>query len=135
APFRYFTDHEPELGREVTEGRRREFRKFSAFRAPEERARIPDPQSLATFLSSRLSWDERRREPHAATLRLYEALLALRHGEPALRDARREGFDVVAVDDATIGLRREADGGEALLVIVRLIGAGACTVPRTLAAA
>src|SRR5262249_3277947 len=29
SPFRFFTDHQPELGRMVTEGRRREFRHFA----------------------------------------------------------------------------------------------------------
>jgi 1,4-alpha-glucan branching enzyme len=133
-PFRYFTDHEPELGQSVTEGRRRGFQRFSAFAAPEARAGIPDPQALATFLSSRLNWDERGREPHAGVLRLYQALLAWRRGEPALRDARRDGFQVAALDDGTLALRREATDAGALLLVVRLVGAGACVVPPALAA-
>jgi maltooligosyltrehalose trehalohydrolase len=133
-PFRYFTDHEPELGIAVTEGRRREFRGFAAFAAPEARARIPDPQALATFLASRLNWDERGREPHAGILRLYQALLAWRRTEPALRDARRDGYQVAALDDATLALRREASQGAALLLVVRLVGAGVSAVPPALAA-
>ncbi len=134
-PFRYFTDHEPELGQAVTEGRRREFRRFSAFAAAEARARIPDPQALATFLASRLNWDERDREPHAGIARLYQALLAWRRHEPALRDTRRAGVAVAALDDGTLALRREASDGAALLLVVRLVGAGACTVPPALARA
>ncbi len=34
SPFNYFTDHEPQLGHNVTEGRRKEFEQFSAFRDP-----------------------------------------------------------------------------------------------------
>src|SRR5215468_995564 len=34
SPFCYFTDHEPQLGRNVTEGRRKEFAQFSEFRDP-----------------------------------------------------------------------------------------------------
>ncbi len=132
-PFRYFTDHEPELGREVTEGRRREFRRFSAFAASDARDRIPDPQALATFLASRLDWEERGREPHAGILRLYQAFLAWRRDEPALRDPRRDRFDVAALDDATLALRRDAGDGSALLLVVRLRGSGACAVPRALA--
>jgi maltooligosyltrehalose trehalohydrolase len=35
-PLPYFTDHPAELGRLVTEGRREEFKRFSAFQDPEE---------------------------------------------------------------------------------------------------
>ena len=43
-PFLYFTDHHEELGRQVAEGRRREFACFAAFTDPEQARRIPDPQ-------------------------------------------------------------------------------------------
>ncbi|HEU0302613.1 MAG TPA: malto-oligosyltrehalose trehalohydrolase, partial [Longimicrobium sp.] len=48
-PFQYFTDHPAELGKLVTEGRRREFGRFSAFADPAVRERIPDPQAASTF--------------------------------------------------------------------------------------
>jgi maltooligosyltrehalose trehalohydrolase len=51
-PFLYFTDHHDELGRQVTAGRRKEFARFSAFREPRKRARIPDPNAVATFHAS-----------------------------------------------------------------------------------
>ncbi|MGI8926806.1 MAG: malto-oligosyltrehalose trehalohydrolase, partial [Tepidiformaceae bacterium] len=53
-PFLYFTDHEPGLGRRVTEGRRTEFAAFAAFSDPRARERIPDPQAAETFLRSKL---------------------------------------------------------------------------------
>ncbi|MDA8218876.1 MAG: malto-oligosyltrehalose trehalohydrolase, partial [Dehalococcoidales bacterium] len=53
-PFLYFTDHNPELGKLVTIGRREEFKRFSAFSDPERREQIPDPQAEATFLRSKL---------------------------------------------------------------------------------
>lgn len=120
-PFRYFTDHHDELGRLVTEGRRGEFRHFAAFADPAGRERIPDPQARDTFASSRLQWDERHVEPHASILRLYQALLGLRRSEPALRDG--SAWQVAALDEGTIGLRR--GGAAGLLVVVRLAGAGA----------
>jgi len=122
APFLYFTDHHAELGRAVTEGRRNEFRHFAAFADRHAQARIPDPQALSTFLSSRLDWDERAVEPHQSTLSLYEALLALRRREPSLRDPRT--FSAVALDEATIALERSS-GEDSLLVLVRLAGADA----------
>jgi maltooligosyltrehalose trehalohydrolase len=42
-PFQYFTDHPEELGKLVTEGRRNEFKSFSAFSDPANRERIPGP--------------------------------------------------------------------------------------------
>lgn len=73
-PFLYFTDHEGELGRQVSAGRRREFEYFSSG------TEAPDPQDESTFLRSKLDWSEPEREPHAATLRLYRDLLKLRRG-------------------------------------------------------
>jgi maltooligosyltrehalose trehalohydrolase len=124
-PFLFFTDHHPELGLAVTEGRRREFGTFRAFANPEIRDAIPDPQALSTFVSSRLCRREREQEPHASVLRLYGALLALRKSEPALRGAGRSGELTAAAsgEDALI-IRREA-GGREVLAVIRLRGAGA----------
>jgi maltooligosyltrehalose trehalohydrolase len=123
-PFRYFTDHNEELGRLVTEGRRREFSRFRGFSSPEARERIPDPQSRVTFESSRLRWDEVSEGSHAAALRLYRVLLALRRREPLLHRSDWSGFTCRAVDEETLLLRRRV-GDEALLVLVRLRGSGA----------
>lgn len=122
-PFRYFTDHNEELGRLVTEGRRREFARFDAFTSPTARERIPDPQAADTFEASRLRWDEATAGPHAASLHLYRALLALRRGELLLRQPDWRGFEAMAVDDDTVALGRSASG-TALLVVVRLRGRG-----------
>lgn len=118
-PFRYFTDHNEELGRLVTEGRRREFKRFRAFSSPEARERIPDPQAPATFESSRLRWDEAEQGPHGATLRLCRALLQVRRREPLLHRADWRGFTARALDEETLLLQRRIDD-QALLVVVRL---------------
>jgi maltooligosyltrehalose trehalohydrolase len=124
-PFLFFTDHNRELGQLVTEGRRREFKDFSAFADPQARQRIPDPQNPETFLRSRLHWSESAREPHASTLRLYRALLELRRTESLLRDWEWRGFHAAAVSDNAIVLVRTANEAEALVVVVQLQGAGA----------
>jgi maltooligosyltrehalose trehalohydrolase len=131
APFLYFTDHEEDLGRLVTEGRRREFRHFLAFVDPGARERIPDPQALATFEASRPDWAERGREPHASVLRLHRALLALRRAEPALRSGRREDYEAAPLDDDTLLLLRNGPGGDGLLVAARLRGAGTVDLGRS----
>jgi len=58
-PFLYFTDHPEELGRLVTEGRRKEFSGFPAFQDAHLRETIPDPQAESTFLTSKLNLHER----------------------------------------------------------------------------
>ncbi len=128
SPFQFFTDHEPELGRKVTAGRREEFAEFAAFSDPAARARIPDPQDEATFRRSKLCWDETDRAPHAGVLALYRALLALRRSHPALHTADRAHFAVTAAGDEAAGdralvLRRWSDAGDALLLAVNLGGA------------
>jgi maltooligosyltrehalose trehalohydrolase len=88
--FLYFTDHEdPELGRNVTEGRRREFAAFGW--NPEE---IPDPQAIETFERSKLNWSERDKEPHAGLLEWHRRLIELRRKIPSLSDGRLEGVRV-----------------------------------------
>jgi maltooligosyltrehalose trehalohydrolase len=82
SPFLYFTDHEdPELGRKVTEGRRREFAAFGW--NPEQ---IPDPQAIETFERSKLDWSESGKEPHDGLLAWHRRLIELRREIPALSD-------------------------------------------------
>jgi maltooligosyltrehalose trehalohydrolase len=123
SPFRYFTDHPEELGRLVTEGRRREFGRFAAFADPALRERIPDPQDPATFDASRLRWEERSLMPHAGVVELYRELLRLRREHPALRERGRDSWDVVAVGDGAVGMRRRSGSGEAVLVVAAFGGA------------
>jgi maltooligosyltrehalose trehalohydrolase len=90
SPFLYFTDHEDaELGRAVTEGRRREFAAFSA-----HGGEVPDPQARATFEASNLNWSERDNEPHRELLEWHRRLIALRRKLPALTDGRLDRVNV-----------------------------------------
>jgi maltooligosyltrehalose trehalohydrolase len=103
-PFCYFTDHTPDLGALVREGRKREFERFAGFGET-----IPDPQDPATFAASRLNWAEQQAEPHAGVLRLHRDLLA----------RRRELSGDIAVESPVEGglaLRRRA---HILLVALR----------------
>jgi maltooligosyltrehalose trehalohydrolase len=123
-PFQYFTDLEAVLGKQVTEGRRREFAAFPEFSDEQARHSIPDPQARSTFESSRLRWDERAEPAHRAVLELYRALIALRLDHPsALGASAGVAGDAVALDDETIAVRR-ADGGDVFWVIVRFMSAG-----------
>lgn len=82
-PWQYFTDHQdPELGRAVREGRRREFAAFGW--DPEA---VPDPQAPETFARSKLDWSEPARSPHREMLAWYRDLLRIRRDLPGLRSA------------------------------------------------
>ena len=118
-PFLYFTDHPEELGKLVTEGRRNEFRHFSAFADAEARGRIPDPQAARRSMRSRLDWSEVNREPHASTLRLYQRLLTLRRKESAIRC---EKFSAYALDRESLLLRQDAEEGPSLMAIIQMNG-------------
>jgi maltooligosyltrehalose trehalohydrolase len=80
SPFQYFTDfQDKELGRLVSEGRRKEFVAFGW--SPEE---VPDPQEEETFMRSKLRWEEVCHGTHAEMLEWYRRLIALRRQESAL---------------------------------------------------
>ena len=81
SPFQFFTNHNPELGKLVSAGRRKEFAAFGW-----NPADIPDPQSPATFQRSKLNWDERTTAPHSEMLDWYKKLIALRRSTSDLTD-------------------------------------------------
>ena len=92
-PFFYFCDFSPKLGRAVAAGRRKEFARFTAFRSPKVRARIPHPNEPAAFQRSQLDWSVLRQPPHMVWLDLYRRLLAIRRQEiiprlPGIADER-----------------------------------------------
>ncbi|WP_206957184.1 malto-oligosyltrehalose trehalohydrolase [Trinickia acidisoli] len=117
-PFLYFTDYAGGLAEAVREGRRREFAKFSAFTAPERRARIPDPNAVQTFALSSSPTEEEPDGTGVAThgersawLHFYRSALAVRAKliTPRLRGAR-------ALD---VTLLRTAVGHDANALLVR----------------
>jgi maltooligosyltrehalose trehalohydrolase len=96
SPFLYFTNHEDaELGRLVTEGRRREFAAFSAHSND-----VPDPQALETFERSKLVWEECNGAPHAEMLDWHRQLIRLRHELAALSDGRLDRVTVTYDEQA-----------------------------------
>jgi malto-oligosyltrehalose trehalohydrolase len=86
-PFLFFCNFGPDLADSVTEGRRREFRKFPEFKDAAARVRIPDPNSVDTFNSAVLDWKCLKKAYHQDWLSYYRGLLAIRRKEiiPRLR--------------------------------------------------
>jgi maltooligosyltrehalose trehalohydrolase len=115
SPFLYFTDHHAELGKGVTEGRRKEFSEFSEFKDSSKRALIPDPQALTTFTKSKLNWTELEQPPHRETLRLYTDFVRFRQAN--LTDRHRGHWQVEQVSRTAIATRyRRKSGGDILIV-------------------
>ncbi|MDQ3705080.1 MAG: malto-oligosyltrehalose trehalohydrolase [Chloroflexota bacterium] len=118
-PFLFFTHHNPELGKLVTEGRRSEFASFKGFHGEE----VPDPQAASTFMASKLNWHEVEEGEHAQTLALYRELLRLRATLPAFKERRRASFRSSQVGTNGVAMRYlSSTGGDDLLVIVSLRG-------------
>jgi maltooligosyltrehalose trehalohydrolase len=116
-PFLYFTDHQEELGRLVTEGRRKEFADFARFAGDT----VPDPQALETFTRSRLDWSEAERLPHAPVRALYRELLRMRATEPALKERSRGSYDARALGPDALLLERRG-AGQVIRVFLNLRG-------------
>ncbi len=90
SPFLYFTDFEdPELGRLISEGRKKEFVAFGW--SPDE---IPDPQAEETFTRSLLQWSELTEEPHASLLQWHKDLIHLRRSRNELSDGNLNAVHV-----------------------------------------
>ena len=83
SPFLYFSQHDPELGKKVSEGRKNEFEAFGW-----DPAQVPDPQEPGTFERSKLKWDEVYAEPHRTLLDWYKQLIALRRSTGDLTDGQ-----------------------------------------------
>jgi maltooligosyltrehalose trehalohydrolase len=115
-PFLYFTDHEDELGRKITEGRRREFASFLAFSSEGHGLEVPDPQALDSFVRSRLDWAERTEPEHVRVLDTYERALRLRASDPVLREPSRERLRSEAVEDV-LCVERFRSGARRLLFV------------------
>jgi malto-oligosyltrehalose trehalohydrolase len=90
-PFLFFCDFEEELGDAVRKGRREEFARFPEFQDETARERIPDPVDETAFRSSKLAWEDLRREPHAEWLDWYRRVLVKRRTEIMPRLAHAPG--------------------------------------------
>jgi maltooligosyltrehalose trehalohydrolase len=113
-PFLFFTDHHDELGRLVTEGRRKEFAGFRAFADERAQQHIPDPQAESTFLASKLRLSERT--SHASTYRLYQRLFELRHSDPVFQVQDRSLSQAKPIGGSALLLHRWRDGAHRVLI-------------------
>src|SRR5205085_779994 len=121
-PFQFFTDHHGKLGEAITQGRRREFQSFTAFRDPEMQEKIPDPQAPETFERSKLNWHELDKPEHSGTLLLHMEFLQLRRTHPAFRERTPETYLTLELDDGIVAILYGRPGEYTLAVVSDLVG-------------
>lgn len=113
-PFLFFTDHAGELGRLVSEGRKKEFATagINQHLSPED---VPDPQLAETFARSKLQWEELRQGPHAAAIELYRRCLGFRSAWLKGNLLQRDAWEVGAFHRA-VAIRYRGAQPERLVV-------------------
>jgi maltooligosyltrehalose trehalohydrolase len=116
SPFLYFSDHGGDLGTAVSNGRRDEFKHFAAFTDASTRAKIPDPEALQTFETSRLRWDEREGELQRRVLEIHREMLRLRKIDPVLGAADTR-VDARALNDHVLEVTRQNSAGKRTLLV------------------
>ncbi len=128
-PWRYFTEHDAELGRLVSEGRAREFASHG-WSADE----VPDPQDPATRDDSVLDWSEVGTDRGARLFAWTRELIALRAVEPDLASGDLSAVSVTHADDASDARWLVVARGRARLVVNLADDAQAVPVPGAAAA-
>jgi maltooligosyltrehalose trehalohydrolase len=125
-PFLFFTDHHDELGRLVTEGRRKEFAHFAAFSNAETRARIPDPNAAATFEASIARPPAAPDAEQRGWLELYRNCLAVRRDQIVPRLAGCSAIGAQAIGEKAVRAAWAMNDGATLTLAANF---GAAQVP------
>lgn len=116
-PFLYFADHNPELARNVQQGRAEFLAQFPSLASAEAQAALPRPQDVSTFERCKIDW--RERDTHDQAWRLHRDLLRLRRDEPAFARQAVGGVDGAVLSGEAFVLRFFADSArdERLLLV------------------
>ncbi len=112
-PFRFFTDHDPDLGALVTKGRLAEFAGHGWDDLYGPGHEVPDPQAGSTFTDSVLDWSEPDADPHAEMLAWHRRLITLRRehlggGTHRVRCAYGDGWFTMAHGPVTVAVAPRA---------------------------
>lgn len=112
-PFQYFINHQDEaLVQAVREGRKREFAAFYHHDVD-----VPDPQSVDTFLNSKLNWDAVNVGRHRVLFEYYQELIRLRKADPILASCSRKNLSSVALElEKCLIVHRRVDTHELVAV-------------------
>jgi 1,4-alpha-glucan branching enzyme/maltooligosyltrehalose trehalohydrolase len=128
-PFLFFCDFGGELREAVTEGRRREFRKFARFADAATQAAIPDPNRPETFVASKLDWASLGDPERADWLNYYRELLRLRREiiVPRLRGMAGHAGAFETFPPAGLRVSWRLGDGSTLRLLANLSGEAAAT--------
>lgn len=97
SPFLYFVSHSDlDLIEAVRKGRKEEFEFFNRKEEP------PDPQSVETFLLSKLNWEKRKEGKHKVLLDFYKNLIGLRKSVLALSSLDKNNLDVSGLEEERV---------------------------------
>lgn len=118
SPFLFFTNHQGDLGRAVSEGRRKEFAQagLNSGIRPED---IPDPEELTTFVRSKLNWTELDQPQHRHLFAFYRECLRVRKKWVQPVAQLRDRWAVTIAEPAVV-VRYEVEEGRAALLLVAL---------------
>lgn len=94
--FYYFADHDPDLAKLVSAGRRAFMSQFPRLGSFADEFELADPSEESTFLECKLDWDEVTRHSHV--VRLHRDLIRLRKEDPVFSRQDRD-----AVEGSIIG--------------------------------
>jgi maltooligosyltrehalose trehalohydrolase len=116
APFRYFSDHDPELSKLVANGRAEFMSQFQSFGKAEVSVALGDPGDPVAFAQCKLDFSERER--HAESYSLHKDLMRLRKTDPVFKAMPELKIDGAVLSDRTFLVRYFAkDGGDRVLII------------------
>jgi maltooligosyltrehalose trehalohydrolase len=120
-PFLFFCDFRDDLADSVREGRRREFAHNPAFKDPEARRSIPDPNAVETYLRSRLDWSGADTDAGRAEMTFLRTLLDVRSRRvvPLLHDTAKTSARHVERPNGVLSVRWNL-GGRQLDLIANL---------------
>jgi maltooligosyltrehalose trehalohydrolase len=122
APFEYFVSHgDPSLIEAVRRGRKGEFARFGWT------GDIPDPQSEATFLGSKLNWDLQTAGQHRILWHFYQELLRVRRTAPPLAELDKNAMEVTSFAEEKVLLVRRWKASSQILLVCHF-----CQVPTKL---
>lgn len=114
ASFQYMTSHsDPNLVKAVQEGRRQEFA-YTHADCP-----APDPQSVGVFMENKLKFDGLCHDRTQRLLfELYQELIRIRKGQPALAEADKQTMDVTYLETKRLIVLHYWTEENALLVLL-----------------
>jgi maltooligosyltrehalose trehalohydrolase len=118
SPFVYFADHNPDLAKLVSAGRRKFLEQFPGIACPESGSCIDAPEDERTFQRCKLDWSERER--NAGHYQLHRDLIQLRRDNPVFSHPQLGGMDGAVIGPEAFVLRYFTEDGNDWLLLVNL---------------